>query len=56
MDRWANRYNTLGCNEAIGPKRAIVVGSKLETKNNDEKISTVSTVAPSLSTHSKIQL
>ena len=41
--RWANRYNTLVCSEAIGPKWAIVVGSKLEIKNNDDKISTVST-------------
>ena len=53
--RWANRYSTLSCSEAIGPKWAIVVGSKLETKNDDEKISTVSTVGPLQSTHSKHQ-
>ena len=32
MDRYANRYNTLGCSEAIGPKWSIVVGNKLDTK------------------------
>ena len=53
IDRWANRYNTLYCSEATGPKWAIVVGNKLETKNDDKKVSTVSTVCPSLSTHSK---
>ena len=36
--RWANRYSTLGCSEAVAP------GSKLESKNGDEKISIVSTV------------
>ena len=44
MDRWANRYNTLGCSEAIGPKWAIVVGNKLQIKNDAEKILTASTV------------
>ena len=53
MDRWANRYNTLVYGGAIGPKWAIVVDSKLESKNDDEKVSTFSTVHPSLSTHSK---
>ena len=48
MDRWANRYNTLGCSEAIGPKWAIVVGNKLQIKNDAEKILTASTVGPSL--------
>ena len=53
IDRWPNRYNTLACSEAIGPKWAIIVGSKLDTKNDDEKVSTLSTVRPSLSTHAK---
>ena len=53
MDIWVNRYNTLVCSKVIGPKWAIIVGSKLETKNDDEKISTVSTVGPLLSTHFK---
>ena len=48
MDRWANSYNTLGCSEAIGSKLAIVVGNKLDTKNNDDKILTASTVSPLL--------
>ena len=53
MDRWTNRYNTLSYSETIGPKWAIVVSSNLETKNDDEKILTASTVGPSLSTHFK---
>ena len=40
-DRWANKYNTLDCSEVICPKWSIVVDNKLETKNDDEKISTV---------------
>ena len=51
IDRWTNRYNTFSYSETIGPKWAIVVSSNLETKNDDEKISTASTVGPSLSTH-----
>ena len=51
MDKWANRYNTLACSDTIGPKWAIVVGSKM--RKNDDKILTASTVGPSLSTHSK---
>ena len=56
MDKWANRYNTLACSDTIGPKWAIVVGSKMR-KNDADKILIASFVGPYHWVHTlKIQL
>ena len=34
MDRWANRYNTLGCSEAIGPNELKRLDSSSQTRFN----------------------